>query len=58
MIMCKDERQQGKAIKMNIINRKKVECSVTHRKFTKGVITEILVNISVEDVKRNKCESK
>ncbi len=46
MIMCKDERQQGKAIKMNIIYRKKVECSVTYRKFTKGVITWIPVNVS------------
>ncbi|KAI2664043.1 Nucleic-acid-binding protein from transposon X-element [Labeo rohita] len=53
MIVCKDEKQQGKAIKMNIINGKKVECSKTYKKFTKGVITGILVNVSVDDVKRN-----
>lgn len=53
MIVCKDEKQQGKAIKMNIINRKKVECSKNYKKFTKGVITGIPVNVSVDDVKRN-----
>ncbi|XP_067281993.1 uncharacterized protein [Pseudorasbora parva] len=53
LVVCKDERQMGRAIKINMINKKKVECSMTYRKFAKGVITGIPVNVSVEEVKKN-----
>lgn len=59
-IICKDAKQQGKVIRMNKINGKRVECSMANgKKFVKGVVTGILLNISVEDVEKNvKCKRK
>lgn len=54
LIICMDEKQQMKVIRMNKINGKKVQCSKTNgKKIVKGVITGIPVNVSVEDVKGN-----
>lgn len=52
LIFCENEKQQAKAIKVNKMNGKKVECSKTNgKKYVKGVVTEIPVNVSVDEVK-------
>lgn len=59
LIICKDGVQQGKAVRMNKINGKKVQCSLmTDRKLVRGVITGIPVNVTADDVKGNVTNAK
>lgn len=59
IIICKDGEQQGKAIKINKMNSKKVHCSLMNdRKWVRGVITGIPVNVTAEDIKGNVTNAK
>lgn len=59
IIICKDGEQQGKAIKINKINGKKVHCSLMNdRKWVRGVITGIPVNVTAENIKGNVTNAK
>ena len=59
LIICKDGEQQGKAIRMSIVDDKKVQCSAfKSRKLVRGVVTGIPVRISEDDIKGNITNAK
>ena len=54
LIFCRDSAQQGKAIRLNKINGKSVQCSVPEdKKLTRRVISGVPTVVSTDQIKDN-----
>lgn len=59
LIICRDEGQQKRAIRMNKIEDREVQCTLARsRKLVRGVVTGIPIRVSDEDVKGNVTNAK